>query len=126
VKVPFYESLLRHPELVRARKIMRESGDDVKPNRSTATTGQQILVIQTVMEHGKLIYEDVNDSDYAKLAHFLTGKNYDNIRKQWPNIHRKSKKERLKDINAVRHLFEAIDAHALVEKLLRDLERDEE
>lgn len=66
---------------------------------------------------------NIDDTIYAHLIRFLTGKNYDGVRKIWAKtIFKSSDKERIKDLKIVRGFFVAINADAIVKMIDNDID----
>lgn len=85
------------------------------------TTSQKNAVFYYLFENGQLNNPHIDNTKFADLICFATGRNRDNIRKNWANIFKENPKSMAKDLMAIRPLFEGIGAQGIVEMIDRDL-----
>ena len=119
VKIEFFNHLLQQHDSVPKANTPKKLNTNVK--HYIGTTSQQTLLIYYLLEYAKLNQSQVDKTKYANLIHFLTGKNHDNIRKTWSNVHKDNPKELVKDLDAIRTIFEGIEAEEVLKMIENDL-----
>jgi len=74
-----------------------------------------------LLKHGQLI-DKTDNTKYARLVRYLTGKSYDNIRKNWNNVRfRISNEDRKEDLEDILKYFKAIRAEEIVKMIENDI-----
>lgn len=114
IEIDFYNKFLIESLAAVAKEENAKEG--------VGTIMQQNLVVFYLLEYGKIMDYNIDDTIYAHLIRFLTGKNYHGVRKVWAKTILKSSGERrIKDLRTVRGFFVAINADEIVKMIDNDI-----